>query len=314
MMVLGTSCSTRATPVNRRNPSTGVRNEPAPTPGPPSPAADPVVPPPPAGTPVWEWPAEWTGAARPWWRDRLASATVVMEVGTPLGNNVGRMWSRVLREADGGRGDFGTWGPEPTKPASGPTSRRKRAGRRRTASFATGAAFAGTSSPSTRLLGLLLNGASSHPTRRGGSASIPSERSADWLPYRCSGTDSATPSSRRLSTSPTSYRRMTHGARGGLETAHADEGAPRAAPAADLADRARHSGRGARHRESAHDAGVPDQRVQAGDGSRCDAGGGFALRPAVRQRGAAGRSCRCAALGGTPQGRCEREASHVLWQ
>lgn len=47
------------------------------------------------------------------------------EVGSPLGNNVGRAWARVLREADGGRGDLGTWGDPPRKPRSGPTPERR---------------------------------------------------------------------------------------------------------------------------------------------------------------------------------------------
>jgi integrase len=46
------------------------------------------------------------------------------EFGTPLGNNVGRAWARLLRQADGGRGDLGTWGAEPKKPRSGPTASR----------------------------------------------------------------------------------------------------------------------------------------------------------------------------------------------
>lgn len=46
------------------------------------------------------------------------------EDGTPLGNNIRRSWQQVLREADGGRGDLGTWGPEPKKPRSGPTADR----------------------------------------------------------------------------------------------------------------------------------------------------------------------------------------------
>jgi integrase len=46
------------------------------------------------------------------------------EFGTPLGNNIGRAWTRVLAEADGGKGDLGTWGPVPKKPKSGPTPDR----------------------------------------------------------------------------------------------------------------------------------------------------------------------------------------------
>jgi integrase len=44
--------------------------------------------------------------------------------GTPLGNNVDRLWTQLLRAADGGEGDLGTWGPEPKKPRSGPTAAR----------------------------------------------------------------------------------------------------------------------------------------------------------------------------------------------
>ena len=46
------------------------------------------------------------------------------EVGTPLGNNMGRAFSRVLRMADGGKGDLGTLGPEQKKPRAGPTPER----------------------------------------------------------------------------------------------------------------------------------------------------------------------------------------------
>jgi integrase len=46
------------------------------------------------------------------------------ETGSPLGNNIRRVWINVMREADGGRGDLGTWGPEPKKPRSGPTKDR----------------------------------------------------------------------------------------------------------------------------------------------------------------------------------------------
>lgn len=46
------------------------------------------------------------------------------ETGTPLGNNMGRAWDRVLAKADGGAGDLGTRGPEPKKPSSGPTPQR----------------------------------------------------------------------------------------------------------------------------------------------------------------------------------------------
>src|SRR2546425_9295301 len=46
------------------------------------------------------------------------------EFGTPLGNNLGRGWTRLLAQADGGKGDLGTWGAEPEKPSSGPTAKR----------------------------------------------------------------------------------------------------------------------------------------------------------------------------------------------
>jgi integrase len=46
------------------------------------------------------------------------------EFGTPLGNNMANAWTRVLKMADGGKGDLGTWGPEPTKPKAGPTAER----------------------------------------------------------------------------------------------------------------------------------------------------------------------------------------------
>jgi integrase len=46
------------------------------------------------------------------------------ETGTPLGNNMGRAWTRLVAQADGGKGDLGTWGPEPKKPAVGPTAQR----------------------------------------------------------------------------------------------------------------------------------------------------------------------------------------------
>lgn len=46
------------------------------------------------------------------------------EFGAPVGNNVRRAWINVMREADGGRGDLGTWGPEQKKPRSGPTKER----------------------------------------------------------------------------------------------------------------------------------------------------------------------------------------------
>lgn len=46
------------------------------------------------------------------------------EFGTPLGNNMGRVWTRVLAAADGGQGDSGRWGEAPEKPVSGPTAKR----------------------------------------------------------------------------------------------------------------------------------------------------------------------------------------------
>lgn len=60
--------------------------------------------------------------AGPEWQDHGFAFTT--EVGSPLGNNMGRAWERVLRYADGGLGDLGTWGPEPKKPRSGPTAER----------------------------------------------------------------------------------------------------------------------------------------------------------------------------------------------
>jgi integrase len=61
--------------------------------------------------------------AGPEWQDHDFVFTT--EVGSPLGNNVGRAWVRLLAAADGGKGDLGTWGPEPKKPRSGPTPQRK---------------------------------------------------------------------------------------------------------------------------------------------------------------------------------------------
>ncbi len=46
------------------------------------------------------------------------------EFGRPLGNNITRAFNRMLRKADGGKGDLGTWGPEQKKPRSGPTAER----------------------------------------------------------------------------------------------------------------------------------------------------------------------------------------------
>lgn len=46
------------------------------------------------------------------------------EFGTPLGNNLARVWGRLLREADRD-GDLGVWGEEPEKRRSGPRAQRK---------------------------------------------------------------------------------------------------------------------------------------------------------------------------------------------
>jgi integrase len=46
------------------------------------------------------------------------------QVGTPLGNNMRRVWGCLLKEADQGKGDLGTWGPEQKKPRTGPTPDR----------------------------------------------------------------------------------------------------------------------------------------------------------------------------------------------
>lgn len=56
------------------------------------------------------------------WRDHGFVFTTPF--GAPIGNNIGRAWWRVMREADGGRGDLGTWGPDVKKPKSGPTPER----------------------------------------------------------------------------------------------------------------------------------------------------------------------------------------------
>jgi integrase len=58
----------------------------------------------------------------PEWQDH--GFIFATEFGTPLGNNMGRAWDRVLAKADGGKGDLGVWGPEPEKPRSGPTAQR----------------------------------------------------------------------------------------------------------------------------------------------------------------------------------------------
>jgi integrase len=61
-------------------------------------------------------------AIGPQWQDHGFVFTT--ELGTPLGNNVRRAWARLLRVADAGIGDLGTWGPERKKPRSGPTPER----------------------------------------------------------------------------------------------------------------------------------------------------------------------------------------------
>lgn len=58
----------------------------------------------------------------PEWQDHGFVFTT--EYGTPLGNNIRRSWAMVMREADGGRGDLGTWGAAPEKPRTGPTPDR----------------------------------------------------------------------------------------------------------------------------------------------------------------------------------------------
>jgi integrase len=55
------------------------------------------------------------------WRDEGFVFTTPF--GTPLGNNTGRVWTRLLKTADRD-GDLGTSGPEPEKPSSGPTPER----------------------------------------------------------------------------------------------------------------------------------------------------------------------------------------------
>ncbi len=59
----------------------------------------------------------------PEWQDHDFVFTT--EFGSPLGNNVGRAWTRIMAQADGGTSDLGTWGPEPKKPRSGPMPARK---------------------------------------------------------------------------------------------------------------------------------------------------------------------------------------------
>jgi integrase len=46
------------------------------------------------------------------------------ELGSPLGNNTGRRWNRLIAAADKD-GDLGTWGPVPKKPRSGPMPERE---------------------------------------------------------------------------------------------------------------------------------------------------------------------------------------------
>jgi integrase len=58
----------------------------------------------------------------PEWQDHEFLFTT--EFGTPLGNNMGRMWSRLMATVDGGKDDLGTWGADPQKPRSGPTAKR----------------------------------------------------------------------------------------------------------------------------------------------------------------------------------------------
>jgi integrase len=58
----------------------------------------------------------------PEWQDHGFVFTT--EFGSPLGNNLGRAWTRILAAADAGKGDLGTWGPDPVKPKSGPTPER----------------------------------------------------------------------------------------------------------------------------------------------------------------------------------------------
>ena len=45
-------------------------------------------------------------------------------LGTPLGNNLRRVWGRLLRAADGGTGDLGTWGEAPPQRRTGPRAER----------------------------------------------------------------------------------------------------------------------------------------------------------------------------------------------
>jgi integrase len=57
------------------------------------------------------------------WKDHGFVFTT--ELGSPLGNNMGRLWSSVMRQADGGQGDLGTWGEEKAKKRTGPKPQRK---------------------------------------------------------------------------------------------------------------------------------------------------------------------------------------------
>jgi integrase len=50
-------------------------------------------------------------AAGPAWHEHGFVFTT--ESGSPLGNNMGRHWARLLEAADRGRGDLGMWGPNP---------------------------------------------------------------------------------------------------------------------------------------------------------------------------------------------------------
>src|SRR6202165_1768248 len=58
----------------------------------------------------------------PEWQDNDFVFTT--DFGSPLGNNFGRAWTRLLAKADGGKGDLGTWGPDPVKTKRGPTPAR----------------------------------------------------------------------------------------------------------------------------------------------------------------------------------------------
>ena len=60
----------------------------------------------------------------PEWQDQQGFVFTT-KLGSPLGNNMGRAWTHLLRKADGGRRDLGTWGPEPKKPRTGPMPERE---------------------------------------------------------------------------------------------------------------------------------------------------------------------------------------------